>query len=355
MSPLKSTNSEPSIISLYQHLEDQCNTRTIHEADGHSTVVIEDHWHYGRMAIIDTFVQMVLSNKEPGYSYRIGYNGRRYYHQENWIRPFYRSVTGAINFNMHEQFDIRNVFVELFVAACHNLNIFEWRPHCLSKSTTWEQANAEAFNELIEVIRHLRKQKSFTSKIWHYKNDHIRNYDECKEYIRRLFCKRSRYTVIRIDLGYTKEMGFSIFNKDAKADLEKFTEKIQNKSFPFKKAAGYVWKIEYGEDRLLHSHWYIFLKNTNGAHGGYWAQEIGKCWKKVVNTRRGCDCGIFDNRNFKWKSYSECCLNEVNKDTVKFDYLLKHVGYLFKLDQCLPIRRSDPGYRTFGKGKMPKG
>lgn len=59
------------------------------------------------------------------------------------------------------------------------------------------------------------------------------------------------------------------------------------------------------------------------------------------------------NGNYKWYGHPDEGIGEVNRnDTFKREKLVTAVGYLFKPEQCLPIRKSDLRWRTLGKGML---
>lgn len=358
MTSLLTLTMEPSSTLVYQHLENRCNTHVVATYDDQSEVVIDDHWQFSRMAIIDMFVQKALDTDLPGYITTTGPNGRVSWLRQSWLEPFHRSVTSMISPLMHEQFDVRNVFVELFLKACAELKIVEWPSHVLAQSGTKAEANAVAFNDLIVTIRRLAKQRPYPSKIWHARNDWQTNLASCTEFVADLFSERSRYAVVRVDLAYMKEHAYEVFTADARADMarllmhmrrgKKLKKECRERDL-FKDAAGYIWKLEYGTDRLLHFHCFFFFREKNGLQAGYWAQEIGKYWVEVITHGRG----TCENCNFRWYGLPDEGIGVVNRhDTHKRDNLQKALAYLFKAEQCLPIRKSDPRWRTFGKGRL---
>ncbi len=356
MTPLSTPSMEPSSTQTYQHLENQCNTHLVSTDAGQAEYIIDDHWHFSRMAMIDAFVQRALDTDQPGYIATTLPNGRQTWLRQSWVEPFYRSVTSAITPLMHEQFDVRNVFVELFLQACSELQIFEWPSHVLAQPGARTDANAVAFNDLIVTIRRLAKRRPYPSKIWHARNDWQTNLASCTEFVAGLFSKWSRYAVVRVDLAYLKEHAFDVFTSDARADMARLLQQIRRgkklkkecrERDLFRDAAGYIWKLEYGTDRLLHFHCFFFFREKNGRQAGYWAQEIGKYWVEDITQGRG----TFQNCNFRWYGRPDEGIGEVNRnDTQKQENLQRALEYLFKAEQCLPIRKTDPRWRTFGKG-----
>jgi hypothetical protein len=350
--------TELELFSVYHDLELTCNTQINETPSGRHSIVIDDHWDFGRLAIIDEFVRKVLTSNDVGYIETTGSTGRITWVPQRWIEPYRRAVTAMISPEMHERFDVRNVFVDLFLHACDELKILDWSSHALGHYGAKREANALAFNELIATIRRLSKKRPYPSQIWHAENDHRNNFDSCVAFIDRLFSDWSRYAVVRVDLEYLKEHASDVFTLDARTDMARLLNRMRHgkrvkmdcrERELFADAAGYIWKLEYGEDRLLHFHCFFFFKKKNGAQAGYWAQQIGQYWVDVITEGRG----FVHNCNFKWYGHPDEGIGEVNRnDTSKREKLVGAVGYLFKPEQCLPIRKSDPRWRTFGKGRL---
>lgn len=350
--------TDPDSFSLYNELGLRCNAHVKETTPGKTSIVIDDHWDFGRLAIIDEFVRKVLNSNDDGYIETTGSTGHIAWVPQRWIEPYRRTVTTMISPGMHERFDVRNVFVDLFLKACEELKILHWLSYVLGHHGTKREANAMAFNELIATIRRLSKQSPYPSRIWHAENDYRKNFASCVTFVENLFADWSRYAVVRVDLGYGKGYASDVYTLHARADMARLLSRMRygkrvkrdcRERDLFADAAGYVWKLEYGTDRLLHFHCFFFFKKKNGAQAGYWAQEIGKYWVEVITEGRG----TFHNCNYHWYGQPDEGIGEVNRnDSLKREKLVKAVSYLFKAEQCLPIRKTDPRWRTFGKGML---
>lgn len=151
--------TELRAFSPYQDLELRCNTHLEEATTGKHHIVIDDHWDFSRLAIIDAFVQRTLDTDQPGYVATTVSNGRVVWLRQPWVEPYYRSVTSVISPLMHEHFDVRNVYVDLFLHACSELQIDSWPSYVLAQPGSKANANAIAFNALIETIRNLATQR----------------------------------------------------------------------------------------------------------------------------------------------------------------------------------------------------
>lgn len=356
MYPASLPSIKPNSLSALHGIEDSCNIHIDDTNPDAPKIIVEDHWYFGHMTIIDEFVQKVLGSDEPAFKHLASQSGRERWYRQAWIAPHLREVTSAITPYINEQFDVRNVCVELFLVACKELEILDWATHLTRFQGNRDWAQAIASNQLVDTVRRLAKKAPYSSRLWHFHHDWKANLTSCLDYVDGLFKDCSRYTVVRLDLGYKKEFGFDIFTREAKADMTrlvrtmgraKYLKKECKEKQLFANLAGFVWKLEYGTDRLLHFHMYLFFTKKNGAQAGYWAQEIGRYWVDVITHGRG----HFDNGNYRWAGKAKEGIGEVNRDdALKRQNLTEALRYLFKKEQRLPILKADPNFRTFGKG-----
>ena len=69
--------TELEFFSVYHDLELTCNTQINETPSGRHSIVIDDHWDFGRLAIIDSFVRKVLNSNDVGYIETTGGTGRK--------------------------------------------------------------------------------------------------------------------------------------------------------------------------------------------------------------------------------------------------------------------------------------
>lgn len=94
------------LFSAYHELELRCNTHLKETTSGKPSIVIDEHWDFGRLALIDKFVRKVLTSNDAGYIETTGSTGRNTWVPQQWIEPYRRSVTAMISPEMHERFDV---------------------------------------------------------------------------------------------------------------------------------------------------------------------------------------------------------------------------------------------------------
>jgi hypothetical protein len=137
--------------------------------------------------------------------------------------------------------------------------------------------------------------------------------------------------------------------EDAQRDLNHIFNNMRGNKL-FAALVGYIWKLEYGEEKGIHIHFIFFFDGSKVHKDAYLAKLIGEYWRKRIVKY---DRGIYHNCNMNKNFYKRCGIGMVSHDDlVKRAHLLDAVKYLTKKDQYL---RYKPGKkcRAFGKGNMP--
>ena len=114
---------DTDLFSVYDDLELRCNTHLKETTSGKPSIVIDDHWDFGRLALIDKFVRKVLTSNDAVYIETTGSTGRITWVPHQWIEPYRRAVTAMMSPEMHARFHVRNVFVDIFLHACKKQKI----------------------------------------------------------------------------------------------------------------------------------------------------------------------------------------------------------------------------------------
>ena len=84
-------------FSVYHDLELRFNTHVVETTSGKPSIVIDDHWDFGRLALIDKFVRKVLTSNDVGYIETTGSTGRITWVPQRWIEPYRRTVTAMMS------------------------------------------------------------------------------------------------------------------------------------------------------------------------------------------------------------------------------------------------------------------
>jgi hypothetical protein len=162
----------------------------------------------------------------------------------------------------------------------------------------------------------------------------------------------SKLLVVRIDLHFDNDYEASHHVTFAKKHLDDFFNNMRHNSL-FKHKVGYVWKLEYGEERGYHFHVALFFDGHYVQRDEWLSHQICRYWTDVITKGKG----TFDNCNANKDRYTFPCLGMINYcDTALRAILVSALGYLVKQDeyirQVTPMTESGR-LRTFGHGVMP--
>lgn len=302
----------------------------------------DQHDACSHLFIIHDFVSSALSHTQAAYCWRSTAAGQGRHIASDWFKPFesiYRLITPSriigVNYG--------STCADLFYESCRQLHIADW-PSYIRSLVPGVVSHEQAINLVIEKLRELARTNAFRTRIWHLQNDPIRNFQVCERFVEKLFERRSRYVVIRVDLGYLATVS-DVTTGSAKRDLARFLKNAKSNRTLFGDLAGYVWKMEYGEDRRHHFHVALFFTKKNGLRAAYWAQQIGEYWCREITDGKGT------YHNCHRNVYLHNGIGEVNRaDQQKRAHLLRAIRYFFKAEQVLPVMPGEGRHRSFGKG-----
>lgn len=261
-------------------------------------------------------------------------------------------------------------FCMMFYQEAKAFNLESWKSvfHLLyfKKITITDITNDDKIsaNNFVTRVREIIQDKNYKKKVENLKKNNKRNFISGLELINTLFDKCSRLMVIRIDLAYssTKENTNDSTEENKNdfidcndinlervwKDRKNFFNKIRKLSIS-KSMLGYIWKLEYGEDKGLHYHMIFFFDGSKVCKDAYYADEIGKYWNKITE-----GSGCYYNCNRAKSQYKNLGIGIINHyDTNLRDNLIwKVLAYLVKKDQV--IQPDVKAYRSFGRSEMPE-
>jgi hypothetical protein len=178
-------------------------------------------------------------------------------------------------------------------------------------------------------------------------------YREFSSYIRKLFAQWSRLIIIRIDLGYQKDVNASIEDLDKDID-HLFRNERHNKKL-FGDLKGRIVKFEYGMAKENHTHLVLlYLGSTrNNYSDSYLAKEIGKYWVEVITKGRGAYWNCNDKKQ-KWERIGRLGIGVIHaEDQERINNLLYIVKYLCKKEQFMKPK-STPKMKLMRKKQAPE-
>lgn len=181
-----------------------------------------------------------------------------------------------------------------------------------------------------------------------------KNHQSMTNYIDNLFTRYARLLVIRIDLGYRKDIDTPFLNEEelyqkylqAKADREHLFRNMKSNTL-FNHMVGYIWRLEYGVDKGFHYHFFFFYDGSAVQQDITIARMIGEYWVNVITQGRG----LYYNCNAYKDQYNYCGIGEINWNDFGLIANLKLAAqYLAKPDEYISVFMKDIDIgRTFGR------
>jgi Inovirus Gp2 len=168
------------------------------------------------------------------------------------------------------------------------------------------QPIVDALNNFINSIKKEADSQKFKTELYEHKRLINDNYKSLLKYIDRLFVKHSRLLVLRIDLGYKKDVEMPYLNEaeryakylQAKKDRENFFNNMRSNKL-FKHILGYAWKLEFASRKGFHYHMLFFFDGSKVQQDITKARMIGMYWAKVITKGNG----LYFNCNAKRNQY----------------------------------------------------
>ncbi len=310
-------------------------------------LVIKKDFENSRPAI-ERFVYKAIGSNRPGYEIKPNAKGmltvkeldfgRRYFPQ---LKAFLQSWIPGYYFSPH---------VELFYQCCRHLSIGDWarlRPSDKLDSGIYV---AELFNGLLSELRKGAAKPEFKRKLRSISETCERGFESCKKYFNDLMNIRARLLVLRVDFSYLKEHSASASPEEIARDLKTFLDTRRYNPL-FETLRGYIWRLEYGQDKGLHYHMIFFLDGADSLNDPWLADQYGKHWQKSCASGKG----IYFNCNNKRPAYCYLGIGMIDhREYLKrYYFITKVLGYLAKKDQYL-LSKVTKNMRRWGHGELPR-
>lgn len=208
-----------------------------------------------------------------------------------------------------------------------------------------------SINEWVKRVRGLVKDAGFTRMLFAHERSARKNALSLKRYISRLHDLWSRLCVVRVDLAYRRayrEVTKEIEPMRVKHDLAAFL-RLLKETFPA--LIGYVWKMEYGQNKSYHIHFMAIFNGNDVCRDVLLGKALGELWCEIVTKGDG---GYW-NCNAKKKYYERrggVGIGMVAYDDFqKREHLIRAALYLTKVDYYVRLNVEGIG-RVFGKGQI---
>ena len=205
----------------------------------------------------------------------------------------------------------------------------------------------DLFNEFIKRIKEAATSDKFKKRVRRRIYRSKENLQSASAYIDSLFKHYSRLVIIRVDFLYRSGFAHKVTIKQAQKDREHFLNNRRNNKL-FDHLAGYVWKLEDGEERGLHYHFILILDGSYKENASYYANEFGKYWVETVTKGRGFYHSCH-TPNASYKHYAIGTINHYEADK-RANLKGKLLEYITKTSQYVRVI----GGRVFGHGEISK-
>ncbi|MBF8448979.1 YagK/YfjJ domain-containing protein [Aeromonas dhakensis] len=171
-----------------------------------------------------------------------------------------------------------------------------------------------------------------------------RNSQSLDKYIPTLFLKHAKLLFIRLDLAYKEKVYCRLTPETAMEDRRRYLAIIK-RNFPG--LVGYIWKMEYGQDRRFHMHTVFIFNGARHQQDRSLGRLLGDHWEEYTN-----GLGTYFNcahRRELYQTWGKDGIGMVHcDDEQKQDKLFKALEYLTKHDELM-LATLPSGRRTFGR------
>ncbi|QJT35943.1 inovirus Gp2 family protein [Aeromonas media] len=176
-----------------------------------------------------------------------------------------------------------------------------------------------------------------------------RNSQSLEKYIPTLFLKHAKLLFIRLDLAYKEKVYCRLTPETAMEDRRRYLAIIKRQ---FPGLVGYIWKMEYGQDRRFHMHTVFIFNGARHQRDRSLGRLLGEHWEEYTN-----DLGTYFNCAHLRKQYQEWGNDGIGMvhcdDEQKQEKLFKALEYLTKHDELM-LATLPSGRRTFGRMEIPE-
>ena len=208
---------------------------------------------------------------------------------------------------------------------------------------------AELINAFVYQIYILINKQEF-KKAQSIRADRSKNqYDRSCKLVKRLRSKFSKLLVLRIDFCWKARIQSDSTFHEMKAYFAQMMKNFHHdKDLP--NIVGYIWKLEFGQQKGYHYHCIFFMDGNKFQNDAYYAEAIGQYWSKLT-----LDKGYYFNCHRDKIKYRNLAIGMAHHDDQSFFNNLDQVLlYICKQDQFLIDQRFlTRGLRVFQTSKLP--
>ena len=181
------------------------------------------------------------------------------------------------------------------------------------------------------------------------------NQDSFLEYVQRILHDHYKVLIIRVDLGYLKELMPNITVQDFYSHIESLRNLLKDKNGCFRDLLGYGLALEQGITKGYHAHLMLIYNGSERCQDWHLANKVIQKWQEITQ-RVGY--GISSNTTEKKKQYADRGLLGIGmihrNQLVEIQNALNVASYLTQpekyLQRMLIKPKANKPKRTFFKG-----
>lgn len=187
-----------------------------------------------------------------------------------------------------------------------------------------------------------------------------KNRKSVRDLVSGVYQVRARVLVLRLDLGYRHD-GYVLdaeFDEACQANKEDidlicehrdhFVKHLKSR-FP-NGLLGYVWRLEYGEQKGYHLHTFTMLDGNLHHKDVALCQELGEHWSNEITSKKG----LYYNCNARKSKYRNLAIGMTNHDDVAQQAGIDNIIKYFSKDDWIFQVKSGKGRRAIGRSEIPK-
>lgn len=317
------------------------------EINNANQLVIDQDFENFRPSI-ERFVLKIVGSEKLGYEIKTDSRGRPVIKELALGRQHFRLLNAYIQAYIPGYYF--SPHVGLFFQCCTHLGVGDWASLRPDDKLISGLFVGEMFNRLLMELRRGVTKRKFIRRLASRELTSKRGFESCKKYFNALMRDTARLLVLRVDFAYQKDHAASVSPEELKGDLKRFLESKRT-SPVLKTLVGYIWRLEYGDDKKLHLHMVFFLEGSDSQNDPWLAEEYGKHWQRCCASGKG----IYFNCNRKKMAYKYLGVGmiEYHSYEKRSNFITKVLAYLAKKDQYL-ISKMTKHMRCLGHGEVPK-
>lgn len=209
--------------------------------------------------------------------------------------------------------------------------------------------------ETIKFIKAMGEKEDDT-----FKRRARKSRESIEELVRGVYQVRARVLVLRLDLGY-RHNGYTFDGKPSNVcqaareniDLickhrNQFVKHLRKK---FKKSLlGYVWRLEYGEQKGYHLHVLIMLDGNMHQQDVAICRNLGEHWSSQITSKKG----VYYNCNARKSKYLNLAIGMTNYANFMDKPGIDNIINYFVKDDWLFQVKARKGHLTMSRSEVPK-